>query len=206
MGLSVPARLLLISLWTQADDEGRLYDQPIKIRGNAFGDEDRVSVPKLLDELSAGARLTRYEAGGRRCIQLLGFHDHQRIDRPKPSTIPPRAIDDESTTNRRAIDAGREGKGEEGNREGMGTEPTTRSKTASAAVRQPSHDHVYLVSKINERWGEGGNLSMGAVQKFIGRYGYVETDSALRALHGFPPEDPVRSAYAYVDAILKGEA
>ena len=85
-------------------------------------------------------------------------------------------------------------------------EPTTRSKTAGAATRRPSHDHVYLVSKINERWGEGGNLTMGAVQKFIGRYGYAETDSALRALHGFPPEEAVRSAYAYVDAILKGEA
>ena len=86
-------------------------------------------------------------------------------------------------------------------------EPTTRSKTADAPTRRPSHDHAYLVSKINERWGEkGGNLSMGAVQKFISRYGFSETDSALRALHGFPPEEPVRSAYAYVDAILKGES
>lgn len=81
---------------------------------------------------------------------------------------------------------------------------TTRSKAASAVSERPSHDHVYLVSKINERWGEGGNLSMGAVQRFISRYGFAATDGALRELHGFPPEDPVRSAYAYVDAILAG--
>jgi hypothetical protein len=86
--LSVPARLLFVALWTQADDEGRLYDQPAKIRGLSFGDADKVSVDRLLEELAAHGRIVRYDALGRDCIEVVDFDQHQRINRPTPSAIP----------------------------------------------------------------------------------------------------------------------
>ena len=86
--LSIPARLLLLSLLTQADDEGRLYDQGAKIRGLAFGDEDRVNIAALLAELAEHRRILRYEAGGRDCVEIVGFNEHQRISHPARSVIP----------------------------------------------------------------------------------------------------------------------
>jgi hypothetical protein len=86
--LSVPARLLFVALWTQADDEGRLYDQPAKIRGLSFGDADKVSVDRLLEELAEHGRIVRYDARGRDCIEVVDFDQHQRINRPSPSAIP----------------------------------------------------------------------------------------------------------------------
>lgn len=87
--LSVPARLLFLSLLGQADDEGRLYDQPTKIRGEAFGEKDRVNVPGLLSELAENGRIHRYEVGPRKCIQIVNFSVHQRVSHASRSRIPP---------------------------------------------------------------------------------------------------------------------
>src|SRR5690242_700587 len=86
--LSIPARLLFLSLLTQADDEGRLYDQPKRIGANAFGEDDRVNAERLLTELAGEGRISRYEADGRRCILVEHFKKHQRVDKPSPSNIP----------------------------------------------------------------------------------------------------------------------
>lgn len=101
--LSIPARLLFVSLWTQADDEGRLYDQPSRIRGLAFGDSDKVNIDRLLDELAAHRRILRYDAMGRDCIEVVDFHDHQRINRPSPSDIPPPGLFSEPSLNGQGV-------------------------------------------------------------------------------------------------------
>lgn len=98
LALSIPARLMYIALWTQADDEGRLYDQPTKIRGLAFGDDDKIDVEKILRELAAPSRcdecaerhghILRYITDARRCLQVVHFRKHQRIDKPSRSTVP----------------------------------------------------------------------------------------------------------------------
>lgn len=88
LALSIPARLLQVSLWNHADDEGRLYDQPGKIGGNSFGDDDDQDVRGLLAELASKGRIIRYEVAGRRAIQCVNFLRHQRIDKPTPSRIP----------------------------------------------------------------------------------------------------------------------
>lgn len=86
--LSIPARLLLVSLWTLADDSGRMYDQPLRIRAHAFGETDKVNIAKLLDELEDDDRILRYSAAGRSCLYVTGFTRHQAINRPSPSSIP----------------------------------------------------------------------------------------------------------------------
>lgn len=88
--LSPWARLVFISLWTQADDEGRLYDQPRRIGGNALGDGDEPEIEELLAELSMCGRIVRYRVNGRKCIQIKNFREHQPIPPTKfrPSQIP----------------------------------------------------------------------------------------------------------------------
>ncbi len=103
LACSPMARYLLIALLGQADDEGRLYDQPIKIRGEAFGESDQVKVPKLLEELVHRGRIRRYEADGRRCIQIVNFTEHQRVDRPSLSRIPREPLDESSANPRRPL-------------------------------------------------------------------------------------------------------
>lgn len=114
--VSIPARLLLISLWTQADDDGRLYEQIARIRGYAFGDADRVNLPRLLDELANEGRIHRYEDDGRRCICIPNLRRHQRIDRPTPSTIPLCPLCEDSTSDQGTLyePSTLEGKGKEG--------------------------------------------------------------------------------------------
>lgn len=87
--LSIPARLLLVCLFNLADDEGRLYDQPMKIRGESFGEKDRINILTLLHELDSEGRILRYEVDGRECIQVVNFRRHQSISHPRPSSIPP---------------------------------------------------------------------------------------------------------------------
>lgn len=75
-------------------------------------------------------------------------------------------------------------------------------KTASAAAPRPSEDHTYLANRINERWpGTAGRLSAGALQRLANDYGLDALDSAIREMHGFPP-DEVRSPFAYLRQML----
>lgn len=115
LALSIPARLLFISVWCQCDDEGRLYNHSGKIRALSFGDEDKVRFSSLLAELqkptycdecaTAHGHIALYEAEGRKCIQVVHFHRHQRIDRPSRSSIPaPASLDEDSSNTRRTLD------------------------------------------------------------------------------------------------------
>jgi hypothetical protein len=160
--LSIPARLLLLSLLTQADDEGRLYDQGAKIRGLAFGDEDRVNIGALLVELADHGRILRYEMGGRDCIEITGFHDHQRVNRPTPSTIPAPGLFSTLSPSAQGVlteDSSPEWKGmERKGREGKGVTPRERDVIADTLARieggdplevPPSHMRTLCV-KANE--------------------------------------------------------
>lgn len=83
------ARLLFIGTWTLADREGRLEDRPKKIKMEVFP-ADNVDVEKLLQRLHEAKFIHRYEAEGKRYIQVLAFQKHQNPHhREPPSTIPP---------------------------------------------------------------------------------------------------------------------
>ncbi len=125
VAVGVPARLLLLSMLTQADDEGRMLDQPRLLCANAFGDGDKVNPERLVSELAGGRepRILRYEVSGKRYIQVHGFLKHQVISRPRPSVhplpplhddsvIPPGAVHEASALNGMEVE-------EEGNGTGM---------------------------------------------------------------------------------------
>lgn len=101
MGSSRNSRLLFIGLWNFADDAGRMIDSAKTIKAQVYpGDDDICStmVRGMLDELSEIGLLQKYEVDGRAYLQITGW-DHQRIDKPRASKIPP----PNSTNDRRSV-------------------------------------------------------------------------------------------------------
>jgi len=99
--LPAQARLLFIGLWTLADCEGRLQDRPMRIAAQLFP-YDSWPIPTLLENLAQARLITRYEAEGKKCIQIINFLKHQR-PHPKETNfgLPPcREITGNSTASR----------------------------------------------------------------------------------------------------------
>jgi hypothetical protein len=89
--VSRDARLTFIELWTLADDEGRLRGNSRMLASLLFPyDED---APKLIDrwlkELERENCIARYQAAGASYIQILNWLNHQKIDKPSSSKLPP---------------------------------------------------------------------------------------------------------------------
>jgi hypothetical protein len=89
--VSREARLCFILLWTQADDAGRL-------RGNSrmlasllypYDDDAKHHIEGWLVELERQDCITRYVSGGTTLIQVNAWLEHQKIDKPSPSKLPP---------------------------------------------------------------------------------------------------------------------
>lgn len=130
------ARLLFIALWNLAEDHGVARGSPAFLRSAAFPyDEDVTAgdVSACLDLLEQGAFIRRYQANGSSYVFILGFAEHQKIDRPSKTTFPappsepseptPQVLAEPSPSPRGTLVAGGEGKGEEGKGE-EGTLPS----------------------------------------------------------------------------------
>jgi hypothetical protein len=92
--------------------------------------------------------------------------------------------------------------------------PKATSKGAAAAATvenpdlRPTSDQLYLAGRLNARFladGGPGGITPAALQRFNKSFGIAAVSDALRTMHGFPPEDPLRSPYAYLAAILGGQ-
>lgn len=86
--LSAYARLLFIGLWTLADREGRVRDEPeiIKVQLLPFDD---CEIESLLLELVAGNLISRYESKGLQILQIRSFTKHQHCHVREPASILP---------------------------------------------------------------------------------------------------------------------
>ena len=86
--LSMTTRLAFIGLWMHADRDGRLVDNPSKLKALIFP-YDKVDMSKTLSELSKKPFIHRYSVEGKRYIQVINWHRHQRVHHSEPlSTIP----------------------------------------------------------------------------------------------------------------------
>ena len=85
------ARLTWIGLWTHCDDEGRTKDNARLIKGDIWplDDVSLADIEEDLTTLAAHERIVRYRVGGRRYLEIVNWHDHQSIQKPTPSKIPP---------------------------------------------------------------------------------------------------------------------
>lgn len=88
--LSSDAERLWWRMQCHADDEGRLEDDPEMIGHDAVPllGWEVYRVSELLAEMADVALIQRYEADGRRLIQILNFTDYQKPNRRTPSEWP----------------------------------------------------------------------------------------------------------------------
>jgi hypothetical protein len=88
--LPIEARLTFIGLWTHCDDEGRCIDDARLIKAAIWPLDDRTAtdVERDLGALSESSLILRYEVRGRRYIAVVGWSEHQRINRPTASKFP----------------------------------------------------------------------------------------------------------------------
>lgn len=131
------ARLLWIGLWTHCDDQGRTKDNTKLIKARIWP-LDQVSLRDIEEDLQILAdhgRITRYQAGGQAYLAITNWGEHQNINRPTASKIPPppNALTENSVSPHVTVTEGSlgEGKGKEGKgrdaREGMSPQPPAPS-------------------------------------------------------------------------------
>jgi hypothetical protein len=89
--VSRDARLLMIGMLTEADDEGRLLAAPKLLAGSLYPHDPDVTATKVArwEKELADAHLIRfYDADGIRYVHIPTFLRHQRVNRPTPSRLP----------------------------------------------------------------------------------------------------------------------
>lgn len=89
--LSLEAQRTFIGLWTYADDHGRGKDDARLIKAAIWPLRDEHTSQHVENDLKQIADLElihRYEVGSGRYFQILGWAEHQRVNRPSTSRIP----------------------------------------------------------------------------------------------------------------------
>ena len=72
----------------------------------------------------------------------------------------------------------------------------------SSLHEQPTVDSIQLAKRIDSRWHTAA-LSPAAIQKLVNTYTARAVEDKLRELYGFPPEEALRSPYAYLETMLR---
>lgn len=70
---------------------------------------------------------------------------------------------------------------------------------------RPTHDQLYLAGFFSVDAAQP-RLGPAPLQRLNRRYGVGIVTEALRLMHGFPPEIAVRSQYAYLEGICRGQS
>lgn len=154
--LTPEQRLTFIGLWTHADDEGRCVDDARLIKAAIWPLDDRTAadIEQDLGALSESSLILRYTLNRKRYLAVRGWAEHQRINRPTASKLPPppetpipdlTCTDETSPTSHGGLteDSLAERKGKEQGKEqgtGKGTPPPS---AASASDPGPAFDEFW---------------------------------------------------------------
>jgi hypothetical protein len=89
--LSREARLLFLQLFTLVDDAGRARAAPRMLASllYPYDDDAAEAIEAWLDELCRHGLVLRYAVGEARYLAVTHWSEHQKIDRPTPSRLPP---------------------------------------------------------------------------------------------------------------------
>lgn len=82
---------LWVGMILEADDEGRLVYDAAALRVLIFGyhvDVTRAIIEDSTSALAAIGLIRRYVVNGQNYVDFPSWHDHQKIDRPRPSLLP----------------------------------------------------------------------------------------------------------------------
>lgn len=173
--LPLEDRLLFIGLWMIADDDGRAAYKPTAIMADLFAGDMERDLPATYDRVVSGLKrlengglIVRYEAQGRAYFWIPTFTEHQVINRPSASRLPPPpepptsgntpdgALMEEDVATHGVVSGhsrlkGKEGKGKEGvSRSGdlaLLPPPTERPKRRrpAAQTEDPHFDEWYKI-------------------------------------------------------------
>lgn len=92
--LDYPIQLLFIGMWNFADDEGLIKYSPEFLRSCVFPFKD-ISIEQIKTwqaELEKMELVYPYGKVGQRYAWIINFRNHQVINRPQPSKLPPPSI------------------------------------------------------------------------------------------------------------------
>jgi hypothetical protein len=94
-GLSDTAFRLFVALILEADDHGNGYGDARRLRAKVWWAAEPVrTIDEALAEVEAAGLVRRYEVKGQAYVSLLGWQEHQRVDKPgKPRVPGPDAVD-----------------------------------------------------------------------------------------------------------------
>lgn len=160
-----PVRWTFAGLPGYLDDEGRGLDDVRLIKAELYPLDDDMTVRKLEQHLIAigtNGPLCRYEVDGEKYMHVTSWAEHQRVNRPTPSRIPPCPIHEKDVNPhggltepslpraqaRASAEQGREGSREQG---GATDAPTLDgSRILAAYIRR----HGALPRQVKQRLGE----------------------------------------------------
>jgi len=195
--LSIEDRLLFVGLWSYVDDNGVGLDKLSAITADLFADDLERDAPETfarvsrgLQNLSATARIIRYEVDGTNYLSITNWGRHQRIDKPgKPRFPRPDAENAEIRDGlARVFEKVAPGTGEQGNR-GTGEQSSSSDAEASdpGEIEAPEDDafpeHIYdLCDHLAEAITRNGN-KVGTV----GARWHQAMDRLVR-LDGYTPD------------------
>ena len=132
--VSREARLCFVLLWTICDDSGRTRASSRMLASLLYPyDEDAGKrIDGWLTELETENCIVRYEIDGNTYLEVRNWLNHQRIDKPSASKIPPFAEASRILANPREASC-EEGKG----KEGKGKERNGRERTLAEPSLPP---------------------------------------------------------------------
>jgi hypothetical protein len=138
--VSRDARLAFVMMWTIADDEGRLRGNSRMLASLLFPYDDDApgGMETWLEELSAEGCIHRYVVGSSSYIQIAKWLEHQKIDKPTKSRIPPPGEPSRTLANVRepsSLDLGSRTRTKEGD-----SEADASDAAAAASGGNPSSD------------------------------------------------------------------
>ncbi|QDH92356.1 hypothetical protein SEA_SPOOKY_90 [Gordonia phage Spooky] len=93
--LSLAACRTFEGFWCFADDRGRMLYDPEQIWGEVWLKRRKVDhvtiedVETHLDDLVSNGQLCQYHVGGARFLHVISWDEHQSINHPTPSKLPP---------------------------------------------------------------------------------------------------------------------
>ncbi|MGW0626475.1 hypothetical protein [Streptomyces sp. NPDC002758] len=205
--LTPEQRLTFIGLWTHVDDAGRCVDDPRLIKAAIWPLDDRTAADIEIDlkALSESSLITRYTFNRKRYLAVTNWDEHQRINRPTDSKLPPpeegdptppdpvTRHDSDSLNAHAHFSEGspQERKGKEGNREGKGTPLPPAESSGSPAVAQTDEGAIEdrMTDAFLDRFRRGNSYRRYQVRQTIADALANETDpdelwSALLRLGG----------------------
>jgi hypothetical protein len=88
----VGVRWTFAGLFTFLDDKGRGLDEARLVKAEVYPLDDKMTPKKVeehLDLIAKEGPLCRYSVGGLRYMHIISWREHQRVNRPTPSKVPP---------------------------------------------------------------------------------------------------------------------